>query len=57
MAGQGQLPRQHFHSHSYKVPYDYVGKVVAVVGIGNSAVDDAVDLNRTAKQVPKYLSE
>ncbi|KAH7704338.1 Protein FMO-5 [Aphelenchoides avenae] len=52
--GQANFRGSIIHSHSYKVPHDYAGKVVVVVGIGNSAVDVAVDLSRTAKQV--YLS-
>jgi len=54
------------HSHHYRTAAPFEGKNVLVVGIGNSAVDIAVDLCRTAKSVtlstrrgawvmPKYL--
>ncbi|HWA38010.1 MAG TPA: NAD(P)-binding domain-containing protein [Burkholderiales bacterium] len=54
------------HSHHYKTADPFDGKRVLVVGIGNSAVDIAVDLCRRAKSVhlstrrsawvmPKYL--
>jgi cation diffusion facilitator CzcD-associated flavoprotein CzcO len=54
------------HSHDYRVAEAYLGKRVLVVGMGNSAVDIAVDLARVARQVhistrrsawilPKYL--
>lgn len=54
------------HSHHYRDPGPYEGKNVVVVGIGNSAVDIAVDLSRRAKSVilstrrsawimPKYI--
>ncbi|HYD55768.1 MAG TPA: NAD(P)-binding domain-containing protein [Burkholderiales bacterium] len=54
------------HSHHYKTADPFEGKRVLVVGIGNSAVDIAVDLCRRAKSVhlstrrsawvmPKYL--
>lgn len=39
------------HAHSYKDHYGYEDKVVAVVGLGNSGVDIAVELSRVAKQV------
>ncbi|XP_053376257.1 flavin-containing monooxygenase 5-like [Mercenaria mercenaria] len=42
------------HSHGYKENSKFVGKKVVVVGIGNSAVDIAVDLSHVASQV--YLS-
>eukprot|EP00002_Diphylleia_rotans_P000640 TRINITY_DN10326_c0_g3_i2.p1 TRINITY_DN10326_c0_g3~~TRINITY_DN10326_c0_g3_i2.p1 ORF type:complete len:610 (-),score=127.14 TRINITY_DN10326_c0_g3_i2:127-1926(-) len=45
------------HSHQYKDPlsdYDFRDKKVLVVGIGNSGVDIANELSRSAKQV--YLS-
>ncbi len=55
------------HSHHYKVADPFDGKRVLVVGIGNSAVDIAVDLARRAREVllstrrsawimPKYVS-
>lgn len=54
------------HSHHYRTAEPYDGKDVLVVGIGNSAVDIAVDLCRRARSVtlstrrsawimPKYL--
>lgn len=54
------------HSHHYRTADPFEGKRVLVVGIGNSAVDIAVDLCRRAKSVhlstrrsawvmPKYL--
>ena len=43
------------HSHDYKDFHGYEGKRVVVVGIGNSGVDVAVELSRTAEQVCKRL--
>ena len=54
------------HSHHYRVSDPYEGKSVLVVGLGNSAVDIAVDLARRASRVllstrrsawimPKYI--
>lgn len=54
------------HSHYYRTADPYEGKTVLVVGIGNSAVDIAVDISRRSKHVflstrrsawimPKYL--
>jgi dimethylaniline monooxygenase (N-oxide forming) len=54
------------HSHHYRVADPYEDKTVLVVGIGNSAVDIAVDLARRARRVllstrrsawimPKYI--
>ena len=54
------------HSHHYRDPAPYDGKNVVVVGIGNSAVDIAVDISRRARSVvlstrrsawimPKYI--
>ncbi|KAJ8312625.1 hypothetical protein KUTeg_009998, partial [Tegillarca granosa] len=45
---------QVMHSHSYRENSKLTGKRVLVVGIGNSAVDIAVDASHTASQV--YLS-
>ncbi|KAF8791267.1 flavin-containing monooxygenase 5-like isoform X1 [Argiope bruennichi] len=42
------------HTHSLKKAAGYEDKVVLVVGIGNSAVDAAVEISTVAKQV--YLS-
>lgn len=42
------------HTHSYKRPNGYEDKRVAVVGVGNSGVDAAVELSMVSKQV--YLS-
>jgi dimethylaniline monooxygenase (N-oxide forming) len=50
----GRLDGEVIHSHDYKTPDRFDGKNVLVVGIGNSAVDIAVDLCRRAKRV--YLS-
>ncbi|XP_053549843.1 flavin-containing monooxygenase 5 [Bombina bombina] len=41
----------YFHSREYKAPYEYQGKRVLVIGIGNSGGDIAVELSRTARQV------
>uniref|UniRef100_A0A671FLI6 Flavin-containing monooxygenase n=1 Tax=Rhinolophus ferrumequinum TaxID=59479 RepID=A0A671FLI6_RHIFE len=41
----------YFHSREYKSPENFVGKTIIVVGIGNSAVDIAVELSHVAKQV------
>jgi cation diffusion facilitator CzcD-associated flavoprotein CzcO len=75
--GQGEFPGVMLHSHSYKEPKDVypescpdseglAGRKVVIVGIGNSAVDIAVELSRTEAEVyvstrrgayviPKYL--
>ena len=50
----GRLDGDVIHSHDYRTADRFEGKNVLVVGIGNSAVDIAVDLCRQAKQV--YLS-
>ncbi|XP_063283586.1 flavin-containing monooxygenase 5-like [Pelobates fuscus] len=42
---------QYIHSRNYKTPYDFQGKKVLVIGIGNSGVDIAVELSRTAERV------
>lgn len=39
------------HTHSLKKAQGYEDKVVLVVGIGNSAVDAAVEISTVAKQV------
>ena len=62
----GRFDGTAIHSHHYKTADPFEGKRVLVVGIGNSAVDIAVDLARRAKSVhlstrrsawvmPKYL--
>jgi dimethylaniline monooxygenase (N-oxide forming) len=51
---QGRFDGHVIHSHHYKTAEPFEDKRVLVVGIGNSAVDIAVDLCRRAKQV--YLS-
>ncbi|EAQ04185.1 monooxygenase [Pseudooceanicola batsensis HTCC2597] len=62
----GHFDGETIHSHHYRTADPYIGKRVLVVGIGNSAVDIAVDLCRRAKHVtlstrrsawvmPKYL--
>ncbi|XP_048064528.1 flavin-containing monooxygenase 5-like isoform X4 [Megalobrama amblycephala] len=45
---------RYFHSRDYKIPEEWRGKRVVVIGIGNSGGDIAVELSRMAKQV--YLS-
>ncbi|CAD5207596.1 unnamed protein product [Bursaphelenchus xylophilus] len=52
--GQEQWKGRIVHSHSYKKPVGYDDKTVLVVGIGNSAVDVACELSRSAQQV--YIS-
>lgn len=62
----GSFDGQQIHSHDYKTADPFEGKHVLVVGIGNSAVDIAVDLCRRAASVqlstrrgawimPKYI--
>lgn len=62
----GQFDGKVLHSHHYRTADPFLGKRVLVVGIGNSAVDIAVDLCRRAAHVtlstrrsawvmPKYL--
>jgi glycine/D-amino acid oxidase-like deaminating enzyme len=50
----GRFDGHAIHSHDYRTAEPFEDKRVLVVGIGNSAVDIAVDLCRRAKQV--YLS-
>ena len=63
---QGKFDGEQVHSHYYRTAAPFEGKDVLVVGLGNSAVDIAVDLARRAKSVtvstrrsawimPKYL--
>ena len=49
--GEDQFLGQILHSHDYRDPRGYEDKRVVVVGIGNSAVDVAVELGRNSKQV------
>ncbi|WP_417674313.1 flavin-containing monooxygenase [Roseibium sp.] len=62
----GNFDGQESHSHHYRTADPFADKRVMVVGIGNSAVDIAVDIARRAKHVfvstrrsawvmPKYL--
>ena len=62
----GDFSGETIHSHHYRTASPYEGKSVLVVGLGNSAVDIAVDLARQARRVvistrrsawirPKYL--
>lgn len=61
----GRFTGRELHSHAYRRPEPFADQRVLVVGIGNSAVDVAVDLSRTASVtlstraggwvVPKYL--
>ena len=39
------------HTHDYRAPYGFDGKTVAIIGMGNSAGDMAVDVAQHAKQV------
>ena len=55
--GQSKFKGNMIHSHSYKDPtscdkgFDYRGKRVVVVGVGNSGVDIAVELSRVTEEV------
>jgi dimethylaniline monooxygenase (N-oxide forming) len=62
----GEFNGETLHSHYYRAPEPYIGKDVLVVGIGNSAVDIAVDIARVARSLrlstrrsawvlPKYM--
>ena len=62
----GAFTGERLHSHDYRTSEPFRGKVVVVVGMGNSGCDIAVDLARVADQVflstrrsawilPKYL--
>lgn len=52
--GQEKFKGTISHTHSYKVADEYVDKRVAIVGIGNSGGDAAVETSNVAKKV--YLS-
>lgn len=65
-AFEGFFNGREMHSREYKEPEPFMGQNVVVLGIGNSGVDIAVDISRTAKNVylatrsgahitPKYL--
>ncbi|KAF8355020.1 hypothetical protein PRIPAC_96643, partial [Pristionchus pacificus] len=49
--GQDEFKGKIMHAHSYKDYKGFDDKVVAVVGIGNSGGDIAVELSKVAKQV------
>ena len=62
----GRFEGRQMHSHHYRTASPFEGQRVLVVGIGNSAVDIAVDLCRSARRVclstrrgawlmPKYI--
>lgn len=63
---EGTFEGTSLHAHDYKTPEPFLGKNVLVVGIGNSAVDIAVDVCKLAKNtyvstrrsawiMPKYI--
>lgn len=54
--GQEKFKGIIMHTHSLKSCENFKGKDVVVVGIGNSAVDAAVDCTFHAKSVSKLLS-
>ncbi|HQY63569.1 MAG TPA: NAD(P)-binding domain-containing protein [Polyangiaceae bacterium] len=47
----GTLAGQVLHSHDYKEPAPFAGKRVVVLGMGNSAMDIAVELSHVADRV------
>ncbi|MBI1318044.1 MAG: NAD(P)-binding protein [Candidatus Hydrogenedens sp.] len=62
----GTFSGREMHAHDYRVPEEFAGKRVVVLGMGNSAMDIAVELSyladrvflahrRGAHIVPKYL--
>lgn len=59
--GQSKFKGYAIHSHSYKDPtscdkgFDFRGKRVLVVGVGNSGVDIAVELSRVTEEVSSQL--
>ncbi|XP_074653875.1 flavin-containing monooxygenase 5-like [Tubulanus polymorphus] len=53
--GEDKFRGQRLHSHSYRGSLtEFENKKVVIIGIGNSALDAAVDISRVSKQV--YLS-
>ncbi len=48
---RGQFDGNEMHSHHYRTAQPFEDKNVLVVGLGNSAVDIAVDLSRRARHV------
>ncbi|EEC02063.1 flavin-containing monooxygenase, putative [Ixodes scapularis] len=52
--GQEKFKGEIVHTHSLKVPEQFRDRRVAVVGIGNSGIDAAIDASRVAAEV--YLS-
>lgn len=62
----GHFAGEQLHSHHYRTAEPYAGKNVLVIGIGNSAVDIAVDVCKSARRtflstrrsayvLPKYI--
>ncbi|CAN8002459.1 unnamed protein product, partial [Ixodes pacificus] len=49
--GQEKFKGNIVHTHSLKVPEEFKDRRVAVVGIGNSGIDAAVDASHVAAQV------
>lgn len=49
--GQDKFKGKITHAHSYKEPRGYEDTNVVVVGMGNSALDLAVEISKVAKQV------
>lgn len=47
----GDFSGEQLHSHHYRTPEPFAGKRVLIIGIGNSAVDIAVDLCQIAQTV------
>ena len=64
--GSEHFPGEQMHAHYYRTPDVFAGKRVVVLGIGNSAIDIAVEASRHAGEtylamrrgawvLPKYL--
>jgi hypothetical protein len=47
----GEFTGETFHAHDYRDPSVFAGKVVVVVGVGNSGMDVACDAAKLAEQV------